>query len=90
MLGVIRRLGIRSSMRAACETVRGGGPVGVRIADVHPPEGFLVPTVTVDIEIPLSNGRVADLSPGFPLLAPLAWPWRAIRVGSFVRDRIAE
>ncbi len=90
MLGLIGRLGIRSSARAACDTVRGGGPAGLRIADVHPPEGFLVPTVTVDFEIPLRNGRVADLSPGFPLPPPLAWTWRAGKVGSMVRDRVAK
>ena len=89
MLGLIGRLGIRSSLRAARDTIRGGGPAGFRIADVHPPEGFLVPTVTVDIEIPLRNGRVADLSPGFPLPPPLAWPWRAVRTGSMIRDRFA-
>jgi hypothetical protein len=77
-------------LRAARDTVRGGGPAGVRIADVHPPEGFLVPTVTVDLEIPLRNGSVADLSPGFPLPPPLAWVFRAGKVGAMVRDRFAE
>ena len=90
MLGLIGRLGIRSSLRAACDTVRGGGPAGFRVADVHPPEGLIVPIVKVDIEIPLRNGRVAGLSPGIPLPPPLAWPWRAVRVGSVVRDRFAE
>ena len=90
MLGLIGRLGIRSSFRAARDTFRGGGPAGIRIADVHPPEGFLVPTVTVDIEIPLRNGRVADLSPGFPLPPPLAWAARAGKVGAMVHDRFAE
>lgn len=90
MFGLISRLGIRSSLRAARDTIRGGGPAGIRIAEVHPPEGFIVPTVTVDIEIPTRNGRVAELSPGFPLLSPLAWGYRAGKLGSMVRDRIAS
>jgi len=77
-------------MRAACKAVRGGGPVGLRLIDVHPPEGLIVPTVTVDLELPLRSGAAAELSPGFPLPPPLAWSWRVGKVGSMVRDRIAE
>lgn len=90
MLGLIGRLGIRSSMRAACQAVRGGGPVGLRLRDVHPPEGLIVPTVTVDLEVPLRSGRPAELSPGFPLPPFLAWSWRVGKVGSMIRDRVAE
>jgi hypothetical protein len=90
MLGLIGRLGIRSVARAACQAVRGGGPVGLRLIDVHPPEGLVVPTVTVDLEIPLRRGKPAELSPGFPLPPPLAWTWRVGKVGSMVRDRVAE
>jgi hypothetical protein len=68
--------------------VRNGGPVGLRVVDVHPPEGLIVPTVTVDLEMPLRRGPAAELSPGFPLPPPLAWPWRVGAVGSAVRDRL--
>ena len=90
MLGIVSRLGVRSSLRAARDTIRGGGPAGIRLVDVHPPEGFLVPTVTVDLEVPLRNGGSADLSPGFPLPPPLAWGWRAAVLGSAIRDRLAD
>ncbi len=90
MFGAIRRLGIRSSLQAACEAVRGGGPTGLRLVDIHPPAGFLVPTVILDLEVPLRDGGAAELSPGFPLPAPLAWSWRVGKVGSMVRDRIAD
>lgn len=90
MLGIVSRLGVRSSLRAARDTIRGGGPAGIRLVDVHPPEGFLVPTVTVDLEVPLRNGGSADLSPGFPLPPPLAWGWRAAALGSAIRDRLAD
>jgi hypothetical protein len=89
MFGLIKRLGIRSTARAACQAVRGGGPVGLRLVDVHPPEGFIVPTVTLDLELPLRSGPAAELSPGFPLPPPLAWTYRVGKLGSMVRDRVA-
>ncbi len=69
--------------------MRGGGPVSLRLVDIHPPEGLIVPTVTVDLELPLRNGGAAELSPGFPLPPPLAWTWRVGKVGSIVRDLFA-
>ena len=88
MFGLIGRLGIRDSARAACQAVRGGGPVGLRLRDVHPPEGLIVPTVTVDLEVPIRNGGSAELSPGFPLPPFLAWSWRVGKVGAMLRERI--
>lgn len=90
MVGLVKRLGVRSTLRAAYDTVRGGGPRGIRLVDVHPPEGFILPTVTVDLEVPLRNGGAAALSPGFPLPPPLAWSWRIGKVGSALRERIAD
>ena len=90
MLGLISKLGIRSTARAVRDTVRGGGPRGLRLLDVHPPDGFFVPVVTLDLEVLLRDGGTTELSPGFPLPPPLAWPWRALRAGSVVRDRFAE
>jgi hypothetical protein len=90
MLGLIRRLGIRSTARAAYEALRGGGPVGLRLIDIHPPEGFIVPTVTLDLQMPLRKGGDVELSPGFPLLPLLAWPYRVGKVGALVRDRVTS
>jgi hypothetical protein len=89
VIGLIRRLGIRSTAVAACQAVRNGGPVGLRLVDVHPPEGLIVPTVTLDLEMPLRRGPAAKLSPGFPLPPPLAWPYRIGMVGSAVRERLS-
>ena len=89
MLGPIGRLGIRNTLRAGREIIRGGGPAGLRLTEVHAPEGMLVPTVTVDLEVPLRDGGSTSLSPGFPLPPPAAWAWRIGRVGSAIRDRFA-
>ncbi len=90
MVGLIKRLGVRSTARAAWQAVRGGGPVGLRLVDVHPPEGLIVPTVTVDLEVPLRTGEAAELSPGFPLPPFVAWSYRVGKAGSMLRDRIAK
>jgi hypothetical protein len=90
MFGLIGRLGIRDSARAACKAVRGGGPAGLRLRDVHPPEGLIVPTVTVDLEIPIRDGGTAELSPGFPLPPFLAWSYRVGKFGAMLRDRITK
>jgi hypothetical protein len=90
VFGVLGRLGIRNSLRAGRDVVRGGGPAGIRLVDVHAPEGILVPTVTVDLEVPLRDGGSTTLSPGFPLPPPAAWAWRSFRAGTAIRDRFAD
>ena len=90
MLGLIGRLGIRDTARAACQAVRGGGPVGLRLRDIHPPEGLIVPTVTFDLEVPLKRGDPAQLSPGVPLPPFLAWSYRVGKAGAMLRDRISN
>jgi hypothetical protein len=89
-MGLLSRLGIRSTARAVRDTVRGGGPAGLRLVDVRPPEGLIAPTVTVELEVPLRKGGTAELAPGFPLPPPLAWGWRAFRAGSAIRDRVRD
>ena len=90
MLGIIGRLGIRSSLRAARDTIRGGGPAGLNLVDVHPPEGILAPTVTVELEVPLRNGGSTSLAPGFPLPPPAAWAYRIGKVGMMARERFRD
>jgi len=90
MLGVIGRLGIRNSFRAGRDMVRGGGPAGIRLVGVGQPEGLLVPTVELDLEIELRDGGTTRLSPGIPIPQPAAWAYRAGKAGFAIRDRFAE
>lgn len=90
MVGLVKRLGIRDTLSATRDTIRGGGPAGIRLKDIHPPEGLIIPTVTVDLEIPLRDGSTTDLSPGFPLVPFLAWPYRVGKLGMMARDRFGE
>ncbi|MDQ3759496.1 MAG: hypothetical protein M3331_06115 [Actinomycetota bacterium] len=90
MLGAIGRLGIRNSIRAGRDMVRGGGPAGIRLLGVGPPEGLLVPTCEIDLEIPLRNGGTTRLSPGIPVPQPAAWAYRAGKAGVAVRERLRD
>lgn len=90
MLGPIGRLGIRNSIRATRDMVRGGGPAGVRLLDVGEPEGILAPTVKLSFEIPLRDGGTTHLEPGIPIPPPAAWAWRAGKAGLFVRERFRD
>ena len=90
MLGPIGRLGIRNSLRAGRDVIRGGGPAGVRLLGFDSPEGMIVPTVKVNIEIPLRDGGTTQLSPGIPLPGPAAWAYRIGRAGLAIQDRVQD
>jgi len=90
MFTLLKRLGIRDSLRAGRDVIRGGGPAGIRIVDIHPPEGLIVLTAQVDLEIALRDGGKTTLSPGIPLAPMFAWPWRVGKVGAAIRDRVAK
>jgi hypothetical protein len=84
MFTLIRRLGIRDSLRATRDVIRGGGPAGIRVLGVGAPEGLVVMTSEIDLEVKLRNGGTTRLSPGIPL--PLAAGW-AYRVGGYFFKR---
>ena len=90
MFSLIKRLGIRDSLRAGRDVIRGGGPAGIRIVDSHSPEGLIVLTVQVDLEIPLRDGGKTTLSPGIPLAPMFAWPWRVGKASAAIHGRITE
>ncbi|MDQ3729266.1 MAG: hypothetical protein M3355_06715 [Actinomycetota bacterium] len=90
MLGPVGRLGIRNSIRATRDMVRGGGPAGIRLLGVGPPEGIIAPTCELDIEIPLRDGGTTRLSPGLPVPPPAAWAYRIGKAGLAIRDRFRD
>lgn len=90
MLGPIGRLGIRSSIKATRDMIRGGGPAGIRLVGVGEPEGILAPTVKLSLEIPLKDGGTTRLEPGVPIPPPAAWAFRVGKAGLFVRERFRD
>lgn len=79
MLATLRKLGIRDSLRAAREIIRGGGPVAARLVSVGHPEGTLFTTTEVVLEVERRDGGTTKLAPNLPVPAPYAWAYRIAR-----------
>jgi hypothetical protein len=79
MLSLLRRLGIRDTVRVLRDIRRGGGPRMVRLKRIGPPQGVLFATSEVELEVVAKDGSKATLSPGFPVPFPWAWAYRVAR-----------
>jgi hypothetical protein len=79
MLSLLKRLGIRDTLRALRDIRRGGGPRMVRVKRIGPPRGLVFATSEVELEVVAKDGRKATLSPGFPVPFPWAWAYRVAR-----------
>jgi hypothetical protein len=62
--------------RAARSALSGGGPRAVRVTGVGAPEGLILPTSTVSLEVHRKNGTVARFTPEVPVPWPYAWGYR--------------
>lgn len=85
---------IRDAVRGICEASGGGGPKAIRLAGISHPEGWIVPTARVSLEIIARDGSVTRFAPGVPVPFPYAWTYRVARklrvpfVSSFDPERI--
>jgi hypothetical protein len=79
---------IRDAVRQIRRVLGGGGPKLVRLVGVGEPEGILIPTATVTIEVETRTGRKERFEPALPVPWPAAWAYRiARRLGvPLVRD----
>jgi hypothetical protein len=79
---------IRDAVRDIRRVFGTGGPKLVRVVGVGEPEGWFVPTATIEIEVEGRNGRKERFCPVVPVPWPYAWAWRiARRLGvPLVRD----
>jgi hypothetical protein len=51
----------------------------VRVTGISPPEGLIVPTATVSLEVDRMDGTVARVAPEVPVPWPYAWTYRLAR-----------
>jgi hypothetical protein len=58
---------------------RGGGPKRVKLLGVGQPEGLIIPTATVALEIKSRDGTVSRVEPRVPLPFLFTWAYRAGR-----------
>ena len=70
---------IRDSVRTIRKVFADGRPRLVRVVAVGHPEGFFVPTSTIEIEVEGKNGRKERFCPLIPIPWPYAWAWRIAR-----------
>lgn len=59
--------------------LRGGGPRYVRLAGIGEPEGLLIPTAEVRVEVEARDGTTVELDPRMPVPFPYAWAYRLAR-----------
>jgi len=60
--------------------VVGANPKLVRVVGVGHPEGWFVPTSTIEIEVIGRNNRKERFAPIVPIPWPYAWAWRIARL----------
>ena len=70
---------IRDAVRQIRRVMGGGGPKLVRLVSVGHPEGVLIPTATVTIEVETKTGRKERFEPALPVPWPYAWSYRIAR-----------
>ena len=70
---------IRRAVREIRKVMGNGGPRAMRLVEVGHPQGWLLPTATVVIEVRGRNGRVERFSPALPIPWPYAWTYRIAR-----------
>jgi hypothetical protein len=71
---------IRDAARSIREISGGGGPAAIRLAGVSRPEGWVIPTARINLEVIARDGTVAQFSPALPVPFPYAWTYRLARL----------
>jgi hypothetical protein len=67
---------IRNAAGEIRRVMSGGGLKLVRLTGVGRPEGIIVPTSTVRLELQSKTGRKARFEPTLPVPWTIAWPYR--------------
>jgi hypothetical protein len=71
---------IRHAAHRIREVTGGGGPKAIRLAGVSHPEGWIIPTARVTLEVIAKDGTITRFEPGLPVPFPYAWAYRLARV----------
>ena len=71
---------IRDAVREIRRISSGGGPAKLRLVKVGHPEGLVVPTAEIELEVVSKDGTVANFKPALPVPWPYAWSWRVARL----------
>lgn len=71
-------------LRAAARQLRsvsgGGGPKRLRLVSVGHPQGIVIPTARITLEVEAKDGTKTKFEPEVPVPWPYAWSWRLARL----------
>lgn len=70
---------IRRVVRDARRAASGGGPTAVRVVRVGQPQGIVLPSSRIDVELIARDERVNRFSAEVPVPWPYAWTYRIAR-----------
>jgi hypothetical protein len=70
---------LRDGIRGLRRIAAGGGPKSVRVAGIGHPEGWIVPTSEVKVEIETHSGSRVKLDPRVPIPFLYAWAYKLAR-----------
>ena len=71
---------IRAAAREIKRMRKGGGPARIRLARIGHPEGIVVPTAEIELQVQAKDGTVTTFKPALPVPWPYAWSWRLARL----------
>lgn len=78
-LRLLNPLRIRDAVRGIRETSGGGGPKAIRLTGISHPEGWIVPTARICLEVVARDGSLTRFEPNVPIPFPYAWAYRTAR-----------
>ena len=78
-LSLLNPFRIRDAARRVRSVASGGGPKAIRLVGVGQPEGLIVPTARVTVEVVGRDGKVTTFEPDVPVPFPYAWGYRIAR-----------
>jgi hypothetical protein len=70
---------LKRAAQVGRRVISGGGPKTVRVKRVEEPEGLIVPTSSVSMEVEARDGTVTRFAPEVPVPWPYAWGYRLAR-----------
>ena len=70
---------IRDAVRDIRSISGGGGPAKLKLVSVGHPEGLIVPTSEIVLEVTSKDGKKARFAPAMPVPWPYAWAYRVAR-----------
>lgn len=71
---------IRAVARQIPQLTGGGGPRRLRLVSVGHPQGVIVPTARIVLEVEAKDGSTTKFEPEVPVPWPYAWSWRLARL----------